>query len=308
MRDFKFFVCRDSIKLGKRVARILGKRLGKLHLTNFADGEIRVWVEEKVKGKDCVVLQTTRINPHNRLMELCLVVSALKTAGAEKILAVIPSFGYARQFMVYQPGEVNAALIAARFLEKAGISKIILIDVHSEKVLDFFKAPAINLKTLDLFAQEIKRIGLRNFILVAPDAGSKRTVAALAKKINAPHVWLEKKRKTKGWGKEDWSRAFGLSGKVKGQNAIVVDDEISSGGTVANAAKILKQRGVRKVYVFVTHPVFSSKTFENLPKAGLEKIFVTDTIPLENGVFKKLPNLEVVSVANLLAEEIEKQI
>ncbi len=147
---------------------------------------------------------------------------------------------------------------------------------------------------------------LKDFVVVAPDGGYAENAAAVAKKLRAPHAWIEKRRKTNGFGKEDWCEDLGFSGKVEGQNAAIVDDEISSGGTVVEAAKTLKKNGAKKIYVFATHPVFSEKTYKSLPKAPLEKIVVTDTIPLEKKAFAKLPNLKVVSVANLLAEEIKK--
>jgi ribose-phosphate pyrophosphokinase len=308
MESFKFFACRASIELARKVARLLGTNLAKLHLSNFADGEIRVWVEEEVKGKKCVVFQTTRIDPNNRLMELCLVVSALKMAGAKSVLAVIPSLGYARQFKPYQPGEANAALLMAKLLEKSGVDKALFVNLHSEKILNFFKIPATNLKADNLFANEIKRLRLEKLVLVAPDTGSIDEVANLARKLRVPAVGMRKMRKTKGFGKEDWSRTFAFSGRVKGMEAVIIDDEISSGGTVMNAAKLLKKKGAKKIYVLVTHPVFSKRTYENLAQVPLAKVVVTDTIPLEEQAFKKLSNLKVISVANLLAGEIKNRL
>lgn len=307
MKGLKFFACRDSVNLGRKVARLLGKRLGRLHLSNFADGEIRVWVEEKVKGKNCLVFQTTRLDPNNRLIELCLVASALKESGAKKVSAIIPSFGYARQFMAYQPGETKATLLMAKILVASGVDEVMVIDLHHEKILDLFGIPAVNLKTEDLFVQAIKNLDLKDFILVAPDKGSKPRAASLAGKLNAPYVFLKKKRKTKGFGREDWSRVFDLSGKVRGLDAVIVDDEISSGGTVVKTASLLKERGAKRIFVLVTHPVFSGQTYLNLTQAPLEKILVTDTLPLGKKAFKALPNLEVVSVAGLLAWAIEKK-
>lgn len=292
--------------MGRKVARTLGRKISKLHLSNFADGDIRVWVEEKVKGKDCVVLQTTRLNPNNRLMELCLVVSALKTAGAKSVLAVIPCLGYSRQFKTYQQGETNTAALVAQFLEVSGVGKVIFVNLHTEKILKFFKIQAINLKTDELFAEEIKKLRLKNFVLVAPDKGSMEYVTGVARKLEIPLVWIKKRRKSKGFGKEDWCEALALSGEVRSQDVVIVDDEISSGGTVVKAVELLKKNGAGKIYVFATHPVFSEKTFEILPKGSLEKIVVTDTISLEKRAFKKIHNLKVISVADLLAKEIKR--
>jgi ribose-phosphate pyrophosphokinase len=308
MRDFKFFACRDSVLLGEKIAMLLGKRLAKLHVSNFADGDLRVWVEGDVKGKNCVVLQTTRIDPNNRLMELCLTISALKLAGAKLIMAVVPCLGYSRQHRVFQKGETNAALLVARFLETAGANRVCFVVLHNEVILKFFRIPAFNLKTDNLFLEKIKNLKLKDFVILAPDFGSAGQVEWLSRKLKAPLVKIKKRRKIKGFGKEDWCEALGIMGKVSGKDAVIVDDEISSGGTVAAAVKMLGQHKAGKIYVFATHPVFGRKTYENLSALPIKKIFVTDTIPLGKEAKKSLPNLEVISIANLLAEAIKKHI
>jgi ribose-phosphate pyrophosphokinase len=237
-----------------------------------------------------------------------LLVTALKAARAKRILAIIPCLGYSRQLRIFQEGEANAGLLVAHFLEIAGVDEVCFVDLHSERILKFFKIPAVNLGTQGLFEEKIKELNLKDYVLLAPDFGSTKIVDRLAKKLKVPFVSIKKRRKIKGFGREDWCETLGIQGEVSGKDAVIIDDEISSGGTVAKAVEVLEKNKVGKIYVFTTHPVFSSKTYETLPKLPIKKIFVTDTIPLGKEAKKYLPNLEIISVANLLADAIKRHI
>lgn len=293
----KLFSGSANPKLARKIASRLGVKLGKLELGRFADGEIDIWVREKVSGLDCAIFQPTCPPVNDNLVELCLIADALRRSGATSITALIPYFGYARKHHQSRPGEPVSAKVIAKFLENAGIKRIITCDLHSQSVVDFFKIPVENLSPLPVFAQRLKKEKLENAVVVAADDGAEKQASQLARELNLPLAVIFKHRFI---NRHDQCEVRRIKGKVKDKTCILIDDMISTGGTVLKAATFLSKNKAKKVWVCATHPVFSEKTYPNLAKAWVEKFFVTDTIPIK----KKVKNLEVLSTAGLFSKAL----
>lgn len=296
-RGFKLFSGSANPKLARKIASRLSVKLGKLELGRFADGEINVWVKEKVSGLDCLIFQPTCPPVNDNLIELCLIADALRRSKATSITALIPYFGYARKHHQSRPGEPVSAKVIAKFLESAGIKRIITCDLHSQSVVDFFKIPVENLSPLSVFAQRLKKENLKNAVVVAADDGAEKQANQLARKLNLPLAIIVKHRFI---NRPDQCEVRRIKGKVKDKTCILIDDMISTGGTVLKAATFLSKNKAKEIWVCATHPVFSEKTYPNLAKAWVEKFFVTDTIPVK----KKVKNLEVLSTTGLFSKAL----
>lgn len=304
----KVFSGSANQKLGEKVARELKFPLLIPEKFVFPDGEERVRILERVVGEEVVVIQPFSPPVNENLIELCFIVDALKRNGAKKILAVIPYLGYQRQNRVFRSGEAVSLMVIVKILESIEINKILTFDLHSIKIPQFFKIPIIHLSALPLFAEKIKEIFKTdyNLVLVSPDMGGVRRVKILSRMLNdLPWASIEKERDlaTGGIKVEKIDFCPGLK-SLKNKTAVIVDDMVSGGGTVVKAAELLKKEGVGKIFVFVTHPIFSQNAPVLLADAPIEKIYVTDTILVSKD--KQFPGLEILSVAEMIAKEIKQ--
>lgn len=293
----KIFSGTSNKPLAQKIAKNLGIALSSLEVFIFPDGEKRVRLLDKVAGEDCVIVQPTSPDPDENYMELFFIVDALKRNGAKSVTAVIPYLGYQRQDHVFREGEAVSLEVIATLLKWGGVDEIIAFDLHSIKIPEIFKIKLNHLSALSLFAQEIKKMG-GNTVLVSPDAGGIRRIKILSGMLNnMPFAVIEKDRDL-ATGKVTMDR---ISGDVK-ENAIIVDDMISTGSTIVTAANLLKNKGAKEIFVFATHAVFSDEAPKILGKSSLRRIFVTDTIYIPKE--KRFPKLEILSVA----DEISKQL
>lgn len=298
-KGFRLFSGSANEKLARKIAGRLGVNLGKLEVGRFADGEVDVWIKEKVSGFDCLIIQPTSPPVNDNLIELLLIADSLRRSGAASIFALIPYFGYARKHHQSRPGEPVSAEVVAQFLESVGIKGVITCDLHSQSVVDFFKIPVENLSPLSIFAQRLKRENLENAVVVAADDGAIKQASSLARELNVPKAVVVKHRFI---NRHDQCEVRKIKGKVRDKTCILIDDMISTGGTVLKVATFLRKNKAKNVWVCATHAVFNDKTYPNLAKAWIEKLFVTDTVPLK----KKVKNLEVLSTAELFSKSLEE--
>lgn len=285
--------------LAQKVAGDLGVKLGKVEIIRFADTEARVWVSDDVKGKTVVLIQSICPPVDQNLVEFLLLADALKRGKPQKMVAVIPYYGYARQDKIFRLGEALSSQMVARLIESAGFEKLITIHLHSLNILDFFKIPVVHLPTASVFAKALTSLkGASDWIITAPDQVAQGCVAEMAKIMKLPTAFLEKMR---DYSQKDKPKTTGLVGKVKGRNVLMFDDLSSTGGTVVNGAKMLKENGAKEIYVALSHMVVEAAADRIIQEKLIEKLFVTDTIP--QPVKKKL---KVVSVAPLIAKAIKQ--
>ncbi|MBI4089155.1 MAG: ribose-phosphate pyrophosphokinase [Candidatus Levybacteria bacterium] len=296
----KIFSGTSNKPLAEKITKELDTDLSPLEIHIFPDGEKRVRVLEKVVDEDCVVIQSTSPEPDKNYMELFFIADALKRSGAKHIKAVIPYLGYQRQDHVFREGEAVSLEVIATLLKWEGIEEVISLDLHSIKIPQIFKIKLNHLSALSLFAKEIEKIG-KNTVLVSPDMGGIRRVKNLSEMLGGMPYCLIQKDRDLATGKVTMNE---IEGEVK-ENAVIVDDMISTGETVVAASNLLKNKGAKEIFVFATHAVFSKDAPRILENSLLHKVYVTDTIDIPHE--KQFPKLEVLTVANLIAKSIENQ-
>lgn len=290
--------------LAKKIARALNEKLSPLEIYIFPDGERRVRVEENIVGEQAVIVQPTSTPSDQNYMELFFIADAVQRSGAKSTAAVVPYLGYQRQDHIFRDGEAVSLEVIVKTLEAVGINLLIAFDLHSIKIPEVFKIPVLHLSALPLFAEEITRRGWKDpeTVLVSPDMGGIRRIKMLSELLdNMPYAAIEKQRDL-ATGRVE---ALGIQGKI-GRRAIMVDDMISSGGTMIKAAELLTEKGAEEIYVFATHPVFSARAPMMLQDSLIHDVYVTDTvyIPLD----KYFPKLTVLSVADTVAKAIKEKI
>jgi len=288
-------------KLSKDISKQLKLKLVNTNIKRFADGEIYIEIKENIRGNSVFVIQSTSNPANDNLMELLLVIDALRRSSAKNITAVIPYYGYARQDRKVAPRTSISAKVVANLLTNAGASRIVTVDLHAGQIQGFFDMPVDNLFTTPLFAKYIKRkFKSKNLICVSPDVGGVQRTRGLATRIKADLAIIDKRRPRPGQ-----SKVMNIIGNVKGKACIIVDDSIDSGGTIVNAVDALKKAGATEVYVFITHAVLSGEAINKIKKSKIKKLIITDTI--DNS--KKIKNnnkIEVLSISSLMAEAIKR--
>jgi len=243
----------SNLKLCKDIARQLKLKLVNSHIKRFADGEVYIEINENIRGNSIFVVQSTSNPANDNLMELLICIDALRRSSAKNITAVIPYFGYARQDRKVVPRTAISAKLVSNLITNAGANRILSVDLHAGQIQGFFDIPVDNLFATPIFARHIKnKSKLKNVICVAPDVGGVERTRALSRRINSAIAIIDKRRPTPGK-----SEVMNLVGNVKNKNCIIVDDIIDSGGTIVNAAKALKEKGAKDVYVYITHAVLS---------------------------------------------------
>ncbi|OGD85553.1 hypothetical protein A3B51_00440 [Candidatus Curtissbacteria bacterium RIFCSPLOWO2_01_FULL_41_18] len=301
MNSPKIFAGSSNPNLAKLVSQKSKIPLGDIELGNFSDGEVDVWVKNDVNNSDVFILQSNSTEVNKHIVELALIADALKRSGAHKITAVIPYFGYSRKEKQSRPGEPISAKVVADLITSSGINKIICLDLHADAIVGFFNVPVIYLSALETLANRIRKEKLSSPVVVAPDVGGVRRARNFAAYLNAPLAVIEKHRQT---NKRDAIEVLSITGELIGDTAIIVDDIISTGGTIIESAQVLKRKGVKKIIVCAIHGVFALNAIKNLEKSPIDKIFVTDSIAnrIKNN---KIQNVSVAGLfANCLLQEI----
>lgn len=285
--------------LSKEVADYLKIPLTPIEVKKFSDGEIYVRVLESVRGSDVFIIQPTNNNANEHLMELLILVDALKRASPASITAVIPYFGYARQDKKIKAREPITAKLIANMIQIAGVNRVVFFELHTPQVQGYFDIPSDNLDLIALIAEHIADKKLKDIVIVSPDAGGTSRARAIAELLRVPLAIVDKRRQ-----QHNVAEVQNVIGDVKGKNCFLIDDMIDTAGSITEAAKILKKHGAIKVFVMATHAVLSGNATQKLSDAPIEEIVISNTIAISP--LKKLRNMKILSIAKILAEDIKR--
>ena len=297
----KIITGNSNKNLSLRISKYLKNRLVHSTIKKFSDGEIYVEINENIRGNSIFVIQSVSSPANDNLMELLIIIDALKRSSAKNITAVIPYFGYARQDRKVVPRTSISAKLVSNLITKAGADRVVTIDLHAGQIQGFFDIPVDNLFATPIFARHIKRkIKNKNLICVAPDVGGTERARALGKFLNAGLAIIDKRRPAPGK-----SEVMNVVGYVKGKTCIIVDDIIDSGGTIVNASNALIERGAKEVHVYVTHGVLSGKAVEKIKNSKIKRLIITDTINNSDRV-KGAKNIEILTISQLVGEAIKR--
>ncbi len=296
--QLKIFTGNSHPKLAEDLCEYLGTELVNAEVGRFKDGEISVRTYETVRGADVFVVQPTSPPVNENLMELLIIIDALRRASARRITAVIPYYGYARQDRKANPRDPITSKLVANLLTQAGARRVLSIDFHASQIQGFFDIPVDHLYASPIMVDYFKDFDRSNLIAVAPDVGSVKRVRSFAESMDIPMAIIDKRRP-----KANVAEVMNIIGEVGGKNVILLDDMIDTAGTITAAASVLKQKGAQDIYACGTHALFSGPALERLKNAPISKIVVTNTIAQED---HGLENLEVLSVAPLLGEAIDR--
>ena len=297
-RELKLVTGNSNIEFAKKVSEYLNTPLSDALVGRFSDGEIRVQINENVRGSDVFVLQSLCNPTNDNIMELLLILDALKRSSAYRITAVIPYFAYARQDRKDKPRVPISAKLLADLIQKAGAHRVLTVDLHSAQIQGFFNCPVDNLYALPVIYKYLEEKNLENTVVVSPDAGGVERARVLANKLKAGLAIIYKRRPA-----PNVVETLDIIGDIKGKTAIIVDDMIDTAGTIASASKMLIDKGAKSVIAACTHPVFSGPAIERLKNSPIEEVITTDTIPLEN---KKFDKLTVLTLSRLVGEAIRR--
>ncbi|MBE3597137.1 MAG: ribose-phosphate diphosphokinase [Hydrogenibacillus sp.] len=293
----KVFSGNSNRALAEEIARHIGVPLGDADITTFSDGEIQVKLNESVRGADVFVMQSTSHPVNDHLMEMLVIIDALKRASAGRINVVMPYYGYARQDRKARARDPITAKLVANLIETAGADRIIAMDLHAMQIQGFFDIPVDHLLGIPILADYFKRKHLKDVVVVSPDHGGVTRARRLADRLGAPIAIIDKRRP-----EPNVVQVMNIVGQVEGRTAILIDDIIDTAGTITLGAEALIKAGAKEVYACGTHPVLSGPAIERLRSSAIKEIVVTNTIHVPEA--KRLPNMVVLSVAPLIAEAI----
>ena len=294
---FKLFSGSANPKVAQEIAEHLDRPLSKITVNRFSDGEINVQIGESVRGTDCFIIQPTCAPANDNLMELLIITDAMRRASAKSITAVVPYFGYARQDRKAAPRVPISAKLVANMMEKAGIDRVVTIDLHAGQIQGFFDIPVDNLYGSILFFDYFKELNLKNPIIASPDIGGVARARYFASKLGLDMVIVDKRRE-----KANVSEVMNIIGDVKGKDVILIDDMVDTAGTMVKAAKALKEKGATTVRAYATHGVLSGPAIERIRDSVLEELIISDTIPFN----KECKKIKVLKTAKLFAEVIRR--
>jgi len=297
-RGYKIFTGTAHSKFAEEVCQKLDIPLSKANVGKFSDGEINVQIAESVRGKDVFIIQPTGAPVNDNLMELLIMVDALRRSSAHTITAVIPFFGYARQDRKAAPRVAITAKLVANMLETAGVERVITIDLHAGQIQGFFDIPVDNLYGSLIFSDYIKSKNLKNPIIASPDVGGVARAREFAKGLGLDMVIVDKRRE-----KANESEVMNIIGDVDGKDVILIDDMVDTAGTMVKAASVLKSKGATSVMACATHPVLSGPAYERIEAGELDELIVSDSIPLTNN---KCSKIKVLTATTIFAEVIKR--
>ncbi|MBI4990480.1 ribose-phosphate pyrophosphokinase [Candidatus Gottesmanbacteria bacterium] len=292
----------SNLPLAQKLASELGTSLNKAEIIRFADSECRVRLEEDVEDKNVFIIQSLSNPVDEHLMEFLLLGDAAKRGEAKKLIAVLPYHGYARQDRVHRPGECLSAHVVAKLIESVGFDKLITVELHNETILGFFEIPVVHVSGLSVFQSEIEKIK-KDVVVITPDAGALKRSQSFAETLDLPLALIEKKRDLNTAHK---ILSMKVVGDVKDKTAIIVDDVIVTGGTLVNAAYLLKEKGAKQVIAVATHADFVGGADKILQDSPIDRVWVTDTIPVPDD--RKFTKLSIFPIASTIAAAMKKMI
>jgi len=289
-----------NLDLAQSICKDLKVKLQDALVGRFSEGEIRVKINENVRGKDVFIVQPTCPPTNDNLMELLIMIDALRRASAHRITAVIPYFGYARQDRKDQPRVPITAKLVANLLTVAGANRILTMDLHAGQIQGFFDIPVDHLFSVGVFVDYFSKMNIKDLVAVSPDVGSIKMARAYAKRVSAGLAIIDKRRVS-----PEKAEAIHIMGEVEGKNVIIVDDMIATGSSLIEAVEALKKAKAKTIYAAITHGILSGPAIARIDQCkGLEQLLISDSVPLS--AEKKNPKIQVLSVANLLAEAIKR--
>lgn len=297
--DFKVFAGNSHTELAEEIASIMGKPLGKATVTKFSDGEISVNLWESVRGIDVYIVQSTCDPVNDNLMELLIMIDAMKRASAGRINAVIPYYGYARQDRKAKARDPITAKLVANLITAAGADRVVSMDLHANQIQGYFDIPVDHLVGMPILARYFKEKNLEDVVVVSPDHGSVTRARNMAQYLDCPIAIVDKRRP-----EPNKSEIMHIIGNIEGKNCIILDDMIDTAGTISNAANAIKELGAKAVYACATHPVLSGPAVERLEQSHIEELVLLNTIPMPEE--KKLDKMKFLSVAPLFAEAMTR--
>lgn len=300
LERIKVFTGNATPDLATKICDSLAIPLGKANVTTFSDGETRVEINENVRGMDIFIIQSTCTPVNVTLMELLIMIDALKRASAGRITAVMPYYGYARQDRKVAPRAPISAKLVADLITAAGASRVLSLDLHAGQIQGFFNIPVDNLFATPVLLSYLKEHYQDNLVVVSPDAGGVERVRAFARRLDANIAIIDKRRE----GPNE-AQVMNIVGSVEGKNVVILDDMIDTAGTVVQATKALRNAGANEVSVCCTHPVLSGPAMDRIENSEIREVIVTDTIPLQERA-KACNRISVLSVAGLLSEAVRR--
>ncbi|UCC12425.1 MAG: ribose-phosphate pyrophosphokinase [candidate division WOR-3 bacterium] len=298
MQDIKLFAGSASGDLAQKISKMIGIELSERKVKRFADGEIKVKIEENIRGRDVFIVQSTH-PPADNILELLLFLDAARRASADRITVVIPYFGYARQDRKDEPRVPISAKLIANILVSSGANRVLTMDLHAEQIQGFFDIPVDHLYATPVFLDHYHTSDMKHYVIVSPDAGRANRVRAFARRLHQdlPIAIVDKRRTG-----PNQSIALNVIGEVEGKTALIYDDMLDTGGTMIDAANALKDQGAKEVFGCVVHPLLSSDASQKIMESCIKELVVTDTIPLSKE--QSVEKISVLSVAGLLGEAI----
>ncbi len=287
--------------LAQEMAKSLGVELGKATVGRFSDGEVTVELHQNVRARDVFVVQSTCAPTNENLMELLIMVDALKRASARRITAVIPYFGYARQDRRPRSMRVPiSAKVVANLLETVGVERVLTMDLHADQIQGFFDIPVDNIYASPVLLSDLKSKAYPDLVVVSPDVGGVVRARALAKQLGVDLAIIDKRRP-----RANVSEVMHVIGEVEGRNCVIMDDMIDTAGTLVKAAEVLKERGAKRVFAYCTHPILSGPAVDRIASSQLDEVVITNTIPLADAA-RACKKIRQLSVAFLFAETIRR--
>lgn len=291
-----------NLKLAQSIVRVLDMDLGKVTVDSFSDGEVQVEIMENVRGRDVFIVQPTCAPTNDNLMELLVMIDAMKRSSAGRVTAVIPYFGYARQDRRPRSARVPiTAKVVAKMIGTVGADRVLTVDLHADQIQGFFDVPVDNVYASPILLGDIWRQKYKDLIVVSPDVGGVVRARALAKRLDDADLAIIDKRRPR----PNEAKVMNIIGEVEGKSCVLVDDLVDTAGTLCQAAGALKERGAEKVVAYITHPVLSGKAIKNIENSDLDELVVTDTIPLREEA-AKCSRIRQLSIAGMLAETISR--
>lgn len=297
--ELKIISGRSNTELAQEICDAMGVQLGGVECKRFSDGEISVKVSDNVRGTDVFVIQSTSNPANDNLMELMLIVDALRRASARRITAVIPYYGYARQDRKVEPRVPISAKVVATMLEAIGVKRVLTMDLHANQIQGFFEIPVDHLFGAPILTKYFRELNLDDLVIVSPDVGGAERARFFGKQLGASMAIIDKRRE-----RANEAEVMNIVGNVEGKNCLLIDDMIDTAGTICKAAIALKEKGAQKIIASATHGVLSGSAIQNLISAPIDEVVVTNTLKISDE--KRFPRMRVLSVGSIFATAIQR--